>query len=569
MKTRTILILISFIWLGLSAQQIDLNIQASSGDCLLQSDCESNTVCFDLSIEVDEPNWELRSYNIWVHYPSPPSFSYNSDNACFAQNSGDTDNNQNGQYRVGGADGSLLLEPGIPSSFHSICFEYTDGNSIQDSLIGVGGVAMVYGFPFETTVTMRNTATGENAGFSISSFNNTTIKIDNKQVFDFESGWSGVSAWMEPDQTDIEFLMSPVVDELVLMYNLTEGIYSPVHNINTINNWNYKSGYIMKVNDDVSLNMCGAEPENKDINLMAGWNVIPVLSKQNVPIELVFDEMGDNLVIVKEIAGYQIYYPEFSINSLSSLEPGKAYFVRVLESCTITFPGQVDNSPSSNQEYCFDLISPWDQIHNTPESHVYCFNSDVAIDLNTGDMIGAFDQNGNCTGMMEILDTKNAFTVSVFGDDNTTEAKDGMIDSELCAFTLYKIATGEVFNIDLAFADNSPNHENFVSNGISIVKDILISTTGTEINNYLSGVDLQIFPNPTHGETNIKLSGDVRIDGDLILTDSRGQLIYRDKHFHNGGVTFHKFDFSKYSPGAYYLRLISENYLNIQKIVVK
>ena len=96
-----------------------------------------------------------------------------------------------------------------------------------------------------------------------------------------------------------------------------------------------------------------------------------------------------------------------------------------------------------------------------------------------------------------------------------------------------------------------------------------MSTTGTEINNFLSGVDLQIFPNPTRGITNFKLSGDVLIEGELILTDSRGQMIFNAKHLHEGGVSFREFDFSKYSPGVYYLRLVSENYLNIQKIVVK
>lgn len=559
----------TFVWFGLSAQQVSLGIKASSGDCLLQSDCESNTICYDLTISIDQPNWELRSYNVWVHYPSPPLLSFNSDNACLTQNGGDTDNNLNGQYRIGGVNGSFPLQQDVAVAFHSICLEYDDASMILDSLIGVGGEALVYGFPFESTVTMKNVATGETIGYVISSMNSTAIQLDNKQILAIESGWSGVSSCMEPDQTDIEYIMSPVIDNLVVMYNLTEGIYSPENNLNTINNWNYKSGYIMKVNNGVSLNICGVEPENKDINLMAGWNVIPVLSNENVPIETVFDIIGDNLVIVKEIAGYQIYYPEFSINSLSSLIPGKAYLVKVLESCTISYPAQTDKSPANNQAYYFELITPWNMPHKTPESHTICFESDVAGQFRTGDLIGAFDQNGSCTGIMEILDSKDAFAVSVFGNDNTTEIKDGMNESERIAFSLFRTSTGETYNLDLAFRDDSPCDDHYVPNGISIVKDVLLGTTGTEINNYLSGADLQIFPNPTQGETNFRLSGDVLIDGELIVTDSRGQMIFNAKHLHEGGVSFREFDFSKYSTGVYYLRLISENYLNIQKIVVK
>lgn len=569
MKTKTILILMLMLWGGLTAQQIEVDITETQGNCLLQSDCEANTICYDLIISVDEPNWELRSYNIWVQYPSPPLLSYNSDNACFTQNGGDTDNNAYGQYRVAGVNGSFVMEQGIQHTFHSICFDYSDGSLILDSLIEIGGEAMVFGFPFESTITLKNTITNESVGINISSTSSTTIQLDNKQILDVETGWSGVSSCLVPNLTDIEYIMSPVIDDLVLMYNLTEGIFSPDNNINTINNWNYKSGYIIKVNNGAPLNICGTDPDNRDINLMAGWNIIPVLSKNDVPVDMVFDELGNNLVIVKEIAGFRIYYPEFSINSLSTLQPGKAYFVKVLEGCTITFPDQIDKSSDENQAYYFDLVSPWAPVTKTPESHVFCFEGNLAGKFETGDMIGAFDQAGNCAGIMEILDDKNAFAVSVFGDDQTTPQKDGLNQSELIAFTLFKTASGEAFNIDLAFRNDSPCDNHFVSNGISIVKDVLISTTGTGINNYLSGVDLQIYPNPTEGNTNFKLTGDVNIDGMLILTSSRGQLIQNTPCVHSGGVSFGQFDFSRYAPGVYYLRLVSDNYLNIQKIVVK
>lgn len=569
MKTRTLLLFFSIIWVGLNAQQINVGIEKSAGDCLLQSNCESNTVCFDLTVEIDEPGWELRSYNIWVSYPSPPLFTYNSDNACVTQNGGDTDNNQEGQYRVGGVNGSYMLEEGVNNTFHSICFGYADNPQIEDSLISVGGTAKVYGFPFESTITVRNTQTGETVGFSITSVSSAPIRLDHKHLMDVDNGWSGISTYMEPDLTNIETIMSPALDDLVLMYNLTEGIYSPGNNINTIVNWNYKSGYIVKVTDDITLNICGTKPQNKSINLMSGWNVIPVLDDANVPVGDVFDALGENLVIVKEIAGYRMYYPAYGITSLNSLESGKAYFVRVNEACQITFPESTDKNPSDNQTWYFEQVSPWGPVYKTPESHVFCFSDESTGKFETGDLIGAFDQQGRCTGIMEILDSKQAFAVSVFGDDETTSEKDGMNESEPVAFTLFRTSTGEMLNLNLAFAENSPCEGNFISKGISIVKDVLISSTGTGINNYLSGVDMQVFPNPTDGETRAKLTGDVKIDGTMIITDSRGRMLSKKEHTHQRGVSFGTFDFSAYSPGVYYLRYYSDNYINIQKIVVK
>jgi len=569
MKTRIIFIIIASFWLGLNAQNVSVDIQKSDGNCLLNGSCEDNLLCFDLMVDVDEPNWELRSYNIWIAYPAPPLLSYNSDNSCVLQNGGDTDNNPNGQYRLGGINGAFSLLAGGQNIVHSFCLEYTDGNLILDSLIGVGGTAMVYGFPFESTLTMTNTVSGETLGLSISSVHTTSVQLDNKHILDGAGGWSGVSTWLVPGETDIEYIMSPVINDLELMYNLTEGIYSPGNNINTINNWNYKSGYIIKLSDAASLNICGSKPESRTINLMAGWNVVPVLSNENVPIESVFDAIGDNLVIAKQIAGYQVYYPEFGINSLSTLEPGKAYFVRVLETCVIEFPDQTVKQTTANQEYYFDLISPWKTIHKTPESHVFCFSADVLQKFHTGDLIGAFDQNGTCTGMMEVLDKQQAIVVSVFGDDQTTQTKDGMASSEPVSFAVFQSSTGMVFNLDLNYTEQSPNQGNFAGNGISIVKNALISATGIETANYLSGVQLRVFPNPTSGETNIKLEGDVHIDGKILISDSRGRLVYETDHLHHGGTSFQEFDFTNYTSGVYYLRLRSENYLNIQKIIVK
>ncbi len=569
MKTRAILFFVSFFWIGLNAQQIDLSIEKTAGECLLEGDCETNTVCFDLIINIDEPDWQLRSYNVWVSYPSPPLFSFNSDNSCILQNGGDTDNNLNGQYRVGGVNGTYIMEAGIEHAFHTVCFEYANADLLEDSLIYVGGTAYVYGFPFESTITLKNLQTGETQGFIITNSSSIPIEIDDKHSLVVDYGWSGISTYMEPDDTDIETIMAPAESDLVLMYNLTEGIYSPQNSINTIVNWNYKSGYIIKVTDENVLNICGAKPLNKTINLMAGWNVIPVLDDVNVPVEDVVGALGENLVIVKEIAGYRMYYPEYEINSLSTLEPGNAYFIKVLQAAQITFPEQSDKNADNNQKFYFDEISPWDPVYKTPGSHVFCFSSNASGRFETGDLIGAFDQQGRCTGIMEMLDEKLAFTVAVFGDDETTNIKDGMVESEPVSFVLFRTSTGEMLNLDISFTEDSPNEEIFVSNGISIVKDVLISTTGTGINNFLSGVDLQVFPNPTNGESNIKLTGDVLIDGKIVLTDSRGQMINENNYLHEGGVTFRKYDFSEYSPGIYYLRLYSENYFNIQKIVVK
>lgn len=557
------------MWMSLSAQQVSVDIQESAGNCLLESNCETNSLCYDLVLEIDEPGWQLRSYNIWVRYPSQSQLNYNSDNSCVGQNGGDTDNSQNGQYRLGAVNGTYMIEENTRNTIHSFCLDYVNANLIKDSLISVGGTAFVYGFPFESTITLRNTQNGEIKGLRIQDVNTLQIEVDDKHSLMVNNGWSGISTFMEPNVTDIEEIMAPFIDDLALMYNLTEGIYSPGNNVNTMVNWNYKSGYIIKAKDEFILNICGNKPQNKSINLMSGWNVIPVLADDNIPVESVFGELGENLVIVKEIAGYRIYYPEFGINTLSSLEPGKAYFVRVVQADQIVFPEQDNKSTNYNQTYNFEANSPWGLVNKTPESHVFCFTERAISSFKPGDLIGAFDHQGLCTGVMEIGDERSAFAVSVFGDDNTSERKDGMNEGEKVSFILERASTGEMLNLDITYADDSPFGDEFTSNGISIVKEVTINTTGTSNTNFLTGHLLQIYPNPTRGKTHVEITGDAMIDGKIEITDARGQLILETDHFHKGGTSLHEFDFSETKPGVYYLRFYSENYNNTQKIVVK
>jgi hypothetical protein len=66
--------------------------------------------------------------------------------------------------------------------------------------------------------------------------------------------------------------------------------------------------------------------------------VLPVLSSCSISLA---DLFGNNnaLVIVKEIAGTQMYWPEMEIFTLTDIEPGKAYLVYVQSSFELSFPG--------------------------------------------------------------------------------------------------------------------------------------------------------------------------------------------------------------------------------------
>lgn len=570
MKKLALIILITLLGRISFGQTVSVHIQPSTGDCLLQSSCEENIICYDISLEIVEPNWMLRSYNIWVQYPSPPLLTINSDNSCVVQNGGDTEFNPIGRYRISGLNGSSLLSTNGTNIIHSFCLEYSQSNQLADSLIRVGGTSLVHGFPLESTLTLVNTISGETKGLKLTSSDAIPIVIENKQSVEISGGWSGISGNLIPGDPDIVKIMEQVDSNLVLMYNLSGKIYYPAQNVNTILNWDYKTGYIVKVNDASSIHYCGLESMDKTINLKAGWNVLPVLSNSMVQVDKFFRILKNNLLIVKEIAGNKIYYPAYSINTLGFLTPGKAYFVNVLSDCSLTFSDEfnIDNM-TFKADYDFEDVSPWNKVVKTPESHVFCFGMNAAGMFETGDLIGAFDQNGNCSGVSEVLDINNPFTLTVFSNDATTSFKEGLEEGELISFKLWRPSKGFEFSLQFDYSDNSTAFGNFITHGISLINHVTINTTGVTGNDLLSEVDFSVYPNPTYKDIRMKLTGDVKIEGQFVLTDAHGQIMLSENLTHLNYVSLHNMDLSEFAAGAYYLRIKSNDFYAIRKVVKK
>jgi len=164
----------------------------------------------------------------------------------------------------------------------------------------------------------------------------TVMEPMQTQLINIPEGWSGISSCLIPADTDIYSLFEEVMADVVMLQDMN-GVFYPDMGVNTIGQWDILQGYKIKVANDVTLNVSGWENPSHDLQLTAGWNLIPVLSECDVQVDKLFYEVPDAIVLVKEIAGQGIYWPALNINTLVHLKTGKAYFVRVNEDCTITF----------------------------------------------------------------------------------------------------------------------------------------------------------------------------------------------------------------------------------------
>ncbi|MBE0637499.1 MAG: agmatine deiminase family protein [Bacteroidales bacterium] len=157
-----------------------------------------------------------------------------------------------------------------------------------------------------------------------------------KQQLPLHQNWTAISTHLLP-YDDLEFIFAPVLDELIFVQNGSE-IWWPEMGINTITGWDEKDCLVVKLAQPGQIEVLALEEAGKSFALSQGWNVMPVLSTDEVNIEQLFLTNINKVIVVKELAGYGVFWPEKQINTIGTLIPGKVYQVKVTEGIEVTFP---------------------------------------------------------------------------------------------------------------------------------------------------------------------------------------------------------------------------------------
>ncbi len=152
-------------------------------------------------------------------------------------------------------------------------------------------------------------------------------------------GWSGISSYVVPVNDSVMVMFESAGESVEILADL-EYIYWPDGGLYSLQTWNPYQGYYARVADGVSVLITGSEKAGTEVSLVPGWNLLPVLSPSDIPTmeTTILSGLGDNLVLVKEIAGPKIYWPSMNIFTLTALESGRAYLIRVMAPCTVQFP---------------------------------------------------------------------------------------------------------------------------------------------------------------------------------------------------------------------------------------
>ena len=302
------------------------------------------------------------------------------------------------------------------------------------------------------------------------------------QTIDLPEGWSMFSTSMMADDMDLAAVLAPIVDDVIIAKNNAGNAYLVEYAYNGVEDVLIGQGYQIKTSQATSFDMCGIHqlPEDNPIALGAGWNMVGYLRTVPADAAAVFADINatNNLVIAKDYAG-NAYLPQFNYNGIGDMHPGQGYQLKTVEADVLQYNADGVSYRASNVEVTNNTVSHFAKVAAT-DNNMTVVVEDAAWDVlpTTGAEIAAFDKAGNLIGSASY--TSPLTVLTVWGDDATTEAKEGSVLTETVTFKVWSNDLTSTFEV-AKWTEGSANYDvNTINVAGAIVTNVLTSAIAVE-----------------------------------------------------------------------------------------
>ena len=207
-------------------------------------------------------------------------------------------------------------------------------------------------------------------------------------------------------------------------------------------------------------------PFDYNIELDEGWGIIGYLHQDCFDAGEMMSPIVNDLAILKDQNG-SVYWPSFGLNSIGNMCPGEGYQIKMSSVNTFNYP---NNASQRVGNIYTERPIHFDEAANTGSNMIigfpqYAWESTLSI----GDEIAAYDEEGRLIG--STVYEGNNLALTVWGDDMTTDEKDGLIEGERIIFRLWNSTNSAEQVLDIKWEEGSGIYS---TDGISIAGHIIL-----------------------------------------------------------------------------------------------
>lgn len=362
-------------------------------------------------------------------------------------------------------------------------------------------------------------------------------------------GWSYVSTPVAPAVAALDSALHPIRSDLTLWKSDDGGVYWPQYDIDQLGDWDIREGYLVNMNAPDQLLVKGnrIQPEHTPISLEPGWHLIPYLRTTAQPTGIALASLNE-LYLVKSLDG-RIWWPDYGIATLDSLQPGQGYYAKLANRDTLLYPANVGSLAGRAEETVGEpyVLEHFQAPTASANSMVLGISPDLARQgLQPGDEIAAYSANGVLYGATVYQGAGMAMVV--YGDDLATEAVEGFAEAEEIRLVVYRSGAHREETLPALYwsQEGAPRYQPLTA----------LEARAWEEAEAIGPFALQAYPNPSTGPLSVSFTLPEAEDVNLTWISITGQVkeVWRDRRF-AAGVHTEVLDPTALPPGTYLLRL--------------
>jgi len=430
-------------------------------------------------------------------------------------------------------------------------------NQVLDALatfepVGTGGIV---------SHTDRYAADGISMLASVSAITSVSNNIT------LSAGWNLISSHVMPQNPDMLQLLTAISDSIIIVKNDLGASTIPSLNLNNIGDWDIREGYQVKTQNAVTLQIFGdkVSPQTFPIALQTGWQNIAYLRDKPQDASEVFAGIVNDIEIVKDNSG-KSFIPQFNINTIGLMYPGRGYKVKATGSTTLTYVanltgGSTDARPENAvllQHFMLDSL-------NTGNNATLVIPAAVAASvLDVGDEVGVFTPGGTLCGAAIFAGSNLA--VTVWGDDATTQdVQEGMLPGEAYQIHAWKAASQLQYTTTVTYNGSDGLYQ---TDDLEVLGAWQLLNTG--IDEATDYCDLAVYPNPATEFLVLNLNCAHETAARIELLHADGRLLRVWENHLSAGEQGVRLDLAvQYPTGMYVLRVYTADELIVRRVVVQ